>query len=389
MRPAPVQSDAITNDDETTLNLDEDFTKSLLTTVPKNLADVTENSTSNDETLTMGSSKPVDFNLNMNVELNQLVEELIESVVGEGSGKEGDKTEDVLDEDREDLEAAVKDVLDSLLDQIEARLVENRANNDDTKFEDEVSKSEKSEFDDLKKQMHVELTNLIREKAPLSYNTTNSFTNSPKIRTFFMDQSIDGDSMRSCLDHDKDFTCSLTHSPINQAKNDSEKFEEIIKPMSSFNISKPKGWGAIGPNIVSWNLKKFIYLKEEENTAEQTNLAVDRFNTLITARPFNSVNLNPRQTRLKSNLQAKTLMGLGKKQLQPEQPKQPANELFGAEILPSVKYSICNRLKTIANQSKPLISNIFGSASSSATSTSRMGPHKGQLRHLNSSLSAH
>lgn len=200
-------------DDEGTLNIDEDYTKSLLTPAPpsklvamaaaaaqnhSNSAAslvLNENSTSNDETLTMGSSSKAfaataDLNLNLNVELNQLVEELIESVVSGGTDKSkpieqaaeihvsdvGEETTNkISDENNEkqqqqqpdasDLDAAVRDVLNALLDQIEARLMENRAveqQEETTKNDDEKKTS--SEFDDLKKQMNDEFENLIREK---------------------------------------------------------------------------------------------------------------------------------------------------------------------------------------------------------------------------------
>lgn len=137
---------AMINDDETTLNLDEDFTKSLLTPAPvcqqRNATPsaslvINENSTSNDETLTMTSlnvatAKPdVAVNPNLNVELNQLIEELIESVVESVKASEAEKTE-LVRTDQDNLDAAVREVLDSLLDQIEARLIENRALDDES-----------------------------------------------------------------------------------------------------------------------------------------------------------------------------------------------------------------------------------------------------------------
>lgn len=175
-------------DDDGTLNIDEEYTKSLLTPAP-NLPTTTnkqqqsttlaavhnqnhsnstsliinENSTSNDETLTMGSvSKAVVNNNDLNLELNQLVEELIESVVGAGGGGGdggGNNTHiemigDVTSNDavveslpvlstsktteqhhdlNADLDTAVREVLSALLDQIEARLMENRALEQDEK----------------------------------------------------------------------------------------------------------------------------------------------------------------------------------------------------------------------------------------------------------------
>jgi hypothetical protein len=147
---------AVINNDDETLNLEEDFSKSLLTTTKNNhqnqLNDskasfiLHENSTSNDETLTISSANvknqlPIVDCGDLNVELNQLVEELVESVVSKCSAglfdaredndevvakKENDKG-DAIVVDKNELDLVVREVLDGILDQIEKRLNENRA----------------------------------------------------------------------------------------------------------------------------------------------------------------------------------------------------------------------------------------------------------------------
>ena len=154
-----------------------------------------------------------------------------------------------------------------------------------------------------------------------------------------------------------------------------------------------------------------IILKDEEKAdidgdqiQEEESQMMDRFNTLITARPFNSINLsstsrqnhhNSHQNRLKgsNNLQAKTLMSLGnsKSRLSPHNfnNQQSTTAIDSSDILlPSVKYSICNRLKNIANQQqqqqKPLVNTIFANANSTTPTSSTTPfsrsenmPHKG------------
>lgn len=136
--------------------------------------------------------------------------------------------------------------------------------------------------------------------------------------------------------------------------------------------------------------------KMYENLDDE-NLIVDRFNTLITARPFNSINLtnNRHHCRLKTNLQAKTLGckdGSSANSNATKTQHQPINiepmltmssstsciAAANNEIVPSIKYSICNRLKSMAaaaavSHQKPLLSSIF--VVSNPTSSSII--HKG------------
>jgi hypothetical protein len=91
---------------------------------------------------------------------------------------------------------------------------------------------EKSEFDDLKKQMHEELSNLIREKAtntPLNLSSPNK-TNSPKVRTYYLDQSIDGDSLLS-FNNEKDLS-SRVQSPFSEEIGKSNKRNSLHQPLS-------------------------------------------------------------------------------------------------------------------------------------------------------------
>lgn len=103
----------------------------------------------------------------------------------------------------------------------------------------------------------------------------------------------------------------------------------------------------------------------------------DRFNTLITTKPFSSINLTSRQTRLKTNLQAKTLMSMGKKH------QHINSDTVGIVMLPANKYSICNRLKTVVNTHKPSLTNIFGNNPPNSGSNSLRTTHSFNYRSEN------